>query len=57
MIIAPTMFHPTKARYIIGFGQYVSQNNNVISKLKVMPKICAQLQIASINSGIHDVLS
>jgi hypothetical protein len=36
------MPHPTKARYKFFLGQYASQNNNVLSKLKGEPKICAQ---------------
>jgi len=42
MIYALTMLHPTKVGYTIFLGQYVSQNNNVLSKLKGEPKICAQ---------------
>jgi hypothetical protein len=44
------------------FGQYASQNNSVISKLKVVPKICVQLQVTPTTrvnhlGGIHYVLS
>jgi hypothetical protein len=41
MNVALTTFHPIKVGYIIVLGQYVSQNNNVLSKLKIMPKNCA----------------
>jgi hypothetical protein len=41
MIVPPTMPHPTKLRYAIVLGQYASQNNSVISKLKIVPKFCA----------------
>jgi hypothetical protein len=43
MTIALAMPHPIKVGYIIVFSQYASQNNNVLSKLKVVPKNCAQL--------------
>jgi len=41
MIVALTMSNPIKVGNIIILGQYASQNNSVLSKLKVMPKNCA----------------
>jgi hypothetical protein len=38
---APTMFHPTKARYTIVLGEYASQNSSVLSQLKIAQKFCA----------------
>jgi hypothetical protein len=42
MTYALTMPHPTKTGYKIILGQYASQNNSVLSKLKGEPKFCAQ---------------